>query len=89
MSDDLVITIDELLGPAGRTDTDALAAAVGAQLEALLQARTPLPLEQPSDAGTIRLTTGLSADRLADPAALAGELARVIAMSLGIAEHTP
>jgi hypothetical protein len=79
MSDDLRIVIDELIAPAGRVDADALAAAVGAELERLLAGNEPLPLEQLSDAGTIRLTTALSADRLADPDELAGELARVIA----------
>jgi hypothetical protein len=84
-----MITIDELIGPAARIDADALSAAVAAQLEQLLAGRTPLPLEHPSDAGTIRLTTGLSADRLTDPAELAGELARVIAAGLTLTERTP
>jgi hypothetical protein len=88
MSDDILITIDELLGPAGRVDAEVLGAAVGAQIERLLAGRRPLPLEQRSDAGTIRMTTGLSADRLADPEELAGELARAIATSLGNAEAT-
>jgi hypothetical protein len=88
MNHDISVVIGELVGAAGRVDTDQLSAAVSAQLERLLGGHLPRPLEQPSDAGTIRLSSELATDRLADPSRLAGELAWAIATSLGVTEPT-